>query len=302
MTRYPRTPEACIAKFLADIEKEPLTLKSKQSYSSTVRIITRDLIAGGRNALPYKITEDDVRWLLLESWMRLQIKTRKGYRSVLAKYTTHFGNHVTRSVKIRFPHDMRPNVRRLTNAQAARLWASDMTPFQRIAVHLMMFMGLRRAELLRLKVTDVRDNHILVNGKGGIGGKPRIVPLHRETREIFARWLEARDALIAAAKKRRPNLEVPPDLLVYKAKNHINEYTEDGLDRAVCGKLSLQLGFKFTNHDLRRTFARRLFQSGVKLRTIADLLGHESISETEKYIGTILDDMVSAMENLEYEE
>jgi len=302
VTKYPRTPEACIAKFVADIREELLTPKSIETYSQAVKIVVKNLDEGKRNTLPYKITEDDVLWLLREKWAHLAIKTRKGYRAILTRYTEHFGNNVVRRVKVRFPHDMRPNIRWLSKEQVVRLMELDMTPLQRIVIHFELFMGLRRVECIRLKMSDVHPDNLMVTGKGGIGGKPRTVPFHHDTPAILAKYIEWRQQQIAIYTKRRPAASITDQLIIYRRGGRLSGFSEEGIDTAVSRKLSAAAGFKFSNHDLRRTFGRQLHKMNVELRTIADLLGHESITETEKYIGIIHDDMVDAMKNLNYKE
>lgn len=301
MSRYPQTPETCIEKFVADISKELLTKKSVSTYAATVKIVVNDLVEGHYNALPYKVNEDAVKWLLSVKWVNLTISTRKGYRATLSKFCEHFGNNVVRRVKVRFPHDMRPNIRRLSNEQARSLWEHKMTPLQRLVIMLELYMGLRRAEVLRLTVSSINKGSVTVSGKGGIGGKPRIVPFHKEnTAACIAEYMEYRSALIEHIRKRRPTAPDPGQLIIYRRGNYVYPYTEDGLDRAVSEKLSKEIGFKFSNHDLRRTFARRHFEIGTPKRVIADMLGHETEDETDKYIGIFHDKMVDAQENFSY--
>lgn len=71
------------------------------------------------------------------------------------------------------------------------------------------------------------------------------------------------------------------------------------LDDAVLDPLREKVGFHFCNHDLRRTFGRRLYTAGVKLEVISKFLGHESVAETIKYLGLNLDDMEGGMSLLE---
>lgn len=59
-----------------------------------------------------------------------------------------------------------------------------------------------------------------------------------------------------------------------------------------------RLGFHFANHTLRRTFSRHLFHAEVPVEAISEFLGHESTTETLKYIGVNLDDMDAGMAKL----
>jgi len=311
MSKYPQTAAACIAKFIDDITIDPnkdaigefLTKNTVETYEANIKIVVRHLEESGRETLPHKITEDDIRYLLGVKWVGYAIRTRKTFKAVLSRYCAHFGNPVVKKVKIRFPHDMRPNVRRLNDEQANTLWRHPMNPLQRLVIMLTLFMGLRRTEVLRLKIDCVKYNSptimLMVNGKGGLGGKPRLVPLKPKMIEIINAYIEHRNELIAAVLKKNPNATIPDSLIVYKLSSQIREYGESGLDGAVCEKLSETVGFKFSNHDLRRTLAQKLYRKGAELRTIADILGHETIADTEKYIGIVADKMADAIEDAE---
>jgi hypothetical protein len=54
----------------------------------------------------------------------------------------------------------------------------------------------------------------------------------------------------------------------------------------------------FRWHDLRHTFASRLVQRGVPLYTVQRLLGHQSISMTERYAHLAPDDLLAAVTKL----
>ncbi|HPD08928.1 MAG TPA: site-specific integrase, partial [Methanomassiliicoccales archaeon] len=67
--------------------------------------------------------------------------------------------------------------------------------------------------------------------------------------------------------------------------------------------LSKRIGVKFSNHDLRRTFGRRMFRSGVPIEEISSILGHEEIKTTLKYLGLEHDDLTHAMKKaFEYDQ
>ena len=52
---------------------------------------------------------------------------------------------------------------------------------------------------------------------------------------------------------------------------------------------------RLSSHMCRRTFGRTLWRDGVKVETVAAMLGHESVDQTLKYIGADLYDMSAAM-------
>jgi hypothetical protein len=53
--------------------------------------------------------------------------------------------------------------------------------------------------------------------------------------------------------------------------------------------------FDFSNHTLRRSFGRRQWMLGTPIETIADMLGHESVEMTKRYLGLNLEDQDQPM-------
>lgn len=305
MPRYPKSPHNCRRAFLEGKEGDFPTLATIDFYRETTNVITNALRSDGRDPLPYRITKDDVIWLFGTKWKDHAVSTKIGYKTALTQYTKFFGNNVMDTVRLKFPHDMRPNVDWLTPEQAKILVEYDgFTPLQKFVIYLMLFCGLRRIECIRLTEADILPAHFMVSGKGALGGKPRLVPISPKMRQALNEYLEWRKDVVTKYLKKRPAAVVPDNLLIRRprGKQGIMTYDEDGdgLDKTVVRALRKELGFHFANHTLRRTFARTLYIQGTKLRTIADLLGQESTDVTERYIGLINDAMVDAVECLSY--
>ena len=303
MPRYPVSPDACRDAYLKAKLSDFPTEATTRFYKETINVITNALISGGRNPLPYKITKEDVIWLFGTLWKDREVSTKIGYKCVLNKYTRHFNNPVMDKVKLKFPHDMRPNADWLTPEQSKLLVEYEhFNPLQKVVIYLMMFCGLRRIECIRLTLDQIYPDYLDIRGKGALGGKPRIVPMNAIMRNALDEYLAWREEKVCAFHKRCPSRPIPNNLLIWIHGRHISAYSEkgDGLDRMVVRKVSKALGFPFSNHTLRRTFARTLYMNGKKLRTIANLLGEESEREAEKYIGIIKDDMSEAVECLTY--
>lgn len=253
-----------------------------------------------RPLIPSDIGKDHVTRLLEN--MRsdnLAIATQKNYIIALKQLCEHYDNYVFRKVKIFWPEDTRPTVDWLTPSQARTVLESDLTPLQDAIVSLELLAGLRRIELLRLTVADVHPNYIEVHGKGHIGGKLRSVPLQDRVKRALDRWLEERKFILESC----PDPEyVSNNLFVYRHGRYIYPYSDvkgTGIDRHV--KLVCHsTGIEFSNHTLRRTFARQLWLSGAPLVTISKILGHTSTEQTLKYIGANADDMQSAIAMLQF--
>jgi integrase/recombinase XerC len=136
--------------------------------------------------------------------------------------------------------------------------------------------GLRIAEALGLNVRDattLRTNLALtVVGKGS---KTRIVPVLPAVRAAIEAWLalhpaaKADNALFTGARGKRLDPAVAQKVLrTYRRLAGLPEHA--------------------TPHALRHSFATHLLASGSDLRSIQDLLGHASLSTTQRY--TAVDD------------
>ncbi len=299
MSRRPATPmssvECMIREFKAKSWRAPRTLRFYRDELST---IIRTLERGGRHTFPWDITEEDVKWLLDDYIKRnLTVSTRRGYISALRTWTEYYDNDVVRRMKIRWPADMRPNVDWITQAQAKELLAIPKTPAQDLVVHCELCLGMRRVEILRLRPDSFRGSHVEILGKGSQGGKPRSMPYHRDTDRVVDRYLRYRKALIETVRMQRPSAVVPESLMIWARGSKLHEYgvKGSGIDEML-KPLGEEIGVRFSNHTLRRTFGRTMYRSGVEVATISKMMGHESIDQTLKYIGVDLDDMNSAMQ------
>jgi site-specific recombinase XerD len=148
----------------------------------------------------------------------------------------------------------------------------------RAVFELLYATGIRCAELvgLDLQELDLAGRTIRVLGKGR---KERIVPFGTPAADALDRYLEVRGRGGAA-------------LFVGKAGRRLS-------DRAVRTIMkrrihSLALDQRVTPHTLRHAFATHLLERGADLRSIQELLGHSSLSTTQKYTHVTARQMLDA--------
>ena len=139
----------------------------------------------------------------------------------------------------------------------------------RAFLELMYASGLRISELVGVDVDDIELHARLVKVRGK-GSKERIVPFGSKAEEAIRRWLPKRNA--------------PPDesaLFVNQRGARITARSVRRIfDRYVRGA-ALRAGV--SPHTLRHSFATHLLNAGADLRAIQELLGHASLSTTQKY-------------------
>ena len=151
----------------------------------------------------------------------------------------------------------------------------------RAILELLYGAGLRAGELVALDLGDISLNEGLVRVVGK-GRKERIVPFGRRAVEAIESYLQARGNLIQA---RKPQAKETSGLseavfLNFRGARLTSRSVGNLVDRYVeC--LSQKL--KVHPHTLRHTFATHMLGAGADLRAIQELLGHESLSTTQKY-------------------
>jgi len=144
----------------------------------------------------------------------------------------------------------------------------------RALLELLYGAGLRVGEAVALDVRDVdllaREVRVL-----GKGRKERVIPLPQAARQALGAWLESRRApgyqteplfpsLAPKARRRRMNVRTVQRILGRRA-------------------VSAGVADRVHPHRLRHSYATHLLDMGADLRSIQELLGHTSLSTTQRY-------------------
>jgi integrase/recombinase XerC len=133
--------------------------------------------------------------------------------------------------------------------------------------------GLRSEEALGLNLDDIdlKSQIVRVMGKGG---KERDIPFGGMTKATLGKYLTKRDSLIPKGVHEKA-------LFLTKSGKR---YDSRSLRRLV-KKIQLSTGInkQFSPHSFRHSFATHLLGAGADLRTVQELLGHESLSTTQRY-------------------
>ena len=145
--------------------------------------------------------------------------------------------------------------------------------------------GLRLSELAGLNVTDLDFNQALVKVRGK-GRKERIVPIGGPALKAIQEYLAKTGA---ARKKADADIFKNPLFLNVRGARITGRSIARIVDEAT--KKS-GIGRKISPHALRHTFATHLLNAGADLRSIQELLGHESLSTTQKYTAVNINRMM----------
>jgi integrase/recombinase XerD len=140
-------------------------------------------------------------------------------------------------------------------------------------LELMYSSGLRVSELINVKIHDIDISNCIIRVMGK-GSKERIIPLGDYAIKYVEIYLkDYRKKLV----KKKQN-----DYLFLN--NHGTSMTRQGFFK-ILKQLAKQKNIKkeFSPHTLRHSFATHLLNGGADLRSIQEMLGHESISTTQIY-------------------
>lgn len=128
----------------------------------------------------------------------------------------------------------------------------------------LIYTGLRRSELLALRIEDIKENVIIIEGKGK---KVRKIPIADKLKEVLNNHIGRRKQGLVFKSPRSNRKGLSASTLL----NYIKEIGDEALGRDI------------SVHTLRHTTATMLYENGADLHSIANVLGHESIATTQIY-------------------
>jgi len=150
----------------------------------------------------------------------------------------------------------------------------------RAILELLYAAGLRVSELVGLDWPDV-DLKARVLRVMGKGSKERMVPFGRPAGEALRRWLEVWESARKAPRQAPENADDGEPVFLDTTGSRLGvRSVRRVIDRWV-DAAAVARGVH--PHTLRHTFATHLLENGADLRAIQELLGHSSLSTTQKY-------------------
>jgi len=134
--------------------------------------------------------------------------------------------------------------------------------------------GFRVSELCGLDMSsvDMKQGLVRVLGKGS---KERLCPIHAAVLASLRNWLRHRQALLSKRKKSTSAL------FLNNRGGRLSVRSVHRLLQAYFLRLGLHAGL--SPHSLRHTYATHLLAGGADIRVIQELLGHASLSTTQRY-------------------
>jgi integrase/recombinase XerC len=156
-------------------------------------------------------------------------------------------------------------------------------PRDRALLEMLYAAGLRVSELTGLDLVDIEQTERVLRVRGK-GNKERIVPYGSKAQEALDNYWPLREQLLlqkSGARGGRPGgSRIEAVFLNYAGRR----LTQRSVGRIVKKYVRLvNVNWDLHPHSLRHAFATHLLADGADLRAIQELLGHQSLSTTQKY-------------------
>lgn len=162
-----------------------------------------------------------------------------------------------------------------------------------LIIRLLYQTGLRRAELSKVRLSDVDRDEREINVQSDKSWISRVVPYQPSLDFLFSQWLEG------GYRSAEPTADTSPYLFPSKKGEKITPKTVGRVVKRAAENAGLQTvmyvdaggreRFKITAHTLRHTFARGALDPDVgsgqiNLRDLQQLMGHKRLATTERYL------------------
>jgi len=260
----PEGYRACPEEFLQKLELKKYAINTAKTY---INLFER-FINHYKDKELFHIDENDIRLYLQlliqqersDSYVNQMINSIKFYYEVVLEMPNRFYS-IERPIK----KETLPKVISLEEVQSIIKNTNNIK--HKCVVSLLYSAGLRRGELLNLKLEDIDSQRMVITIKNGKGNKDRQTILSesvlKDLRIYYIAW--------------------KPKEYLFEGVNG-GQYTATSILNII-KKAAKKAGIKknITPHMLRHSFATHLLESGTDLRYIQVLLGHNSTRTTEVY-------------------
>ena len=258
--------ERAISFFRKYLETRRYSKRTVRAYVEAIRTLLEYF--GGREAA--SITRDDI--ILFNEGFILKHGYSWSYQNQIISSVKLFYHAVMRRDYGEMDVDRPRKGRELPDiflvSEVEKLLGSVRNLKHKAALALIYACGLRRSELIGLKIADIDSKRKMLKVRAGKGNRDRLVPLPERMILLLRTYYKVYRPAVWLFEGLTPGLP----------------YSETSLREAF--KLAMKnagITKKLTLHSLRHSYATHLLENGVDLRYIQVLLGHKSSKTTEIY-------------------
>jgi len=141
---------------------------------------------------------------------------------------------------------------------------------------------MRLTEVITLRAEQIREDSILVHGKGN---KERLVPVSPYLAKSLMQYQMVREAYFEGKL---------PERYLFVSRSG-KKLTHEGIAKfmkVAATEVGVNGSIRVSPHTCRHTFAHLQLRNGLDIYSLSRVMGHESISITQRYLEGIKDDQV----------
>lgn len=210
--------------------------------------------------ISYLVEENQINW-----------RTQKMYTAGLRYFWAEVRLEPDFAQLIPYPKEKPSLPSLLSRADLTKLFNACRNPKHRVLFRLLYSSGLRRCEVLSLKIRDVdtADGKCRLRINKGKGGKDRYVPLSHAVRDELRQYYKS---------------ALPVDYL-FNGRIKGEAMSESAIRHAFNAALTKsKLPASTTLHTLRHSFATHAIEHGMHIKQLQQVLGHSSVNTTMIYL------------------
>ena len=257
-------------RMIDDMTMRRLGAKTQTSYIRHVRELGEYL-----GCSRHKATAEDLRQYqlhLVNNGMSTgSINARLSGLRFFFEVTLDDANRLKRIKRVNQPRKL-PEI--LSVEEVTRLIDAAESLKYKAALSISYGAGLRAAEVVNLRISDIDSERMIIRIEQGKGAKDRHGMLSPALLPILRQWY----------RFGRSQNRLMPGGWLFPGQNPINHLSTRQLNRAFHAALDdANIDKKVSLHSLRHSFATHLLESGVDIRVIQVLLGHKKLTTTARY-------------------
>lgn len=264
---------ARVEEWLTDLERHGRKQRTIEGYRHCMKRCLRTLDEAGLPTDPESIGEVEV--FHIKDSLGIKEDTVKHYLMILGYWLEWAtGRNAVKEAKILWnPAEVR---RLFITSDELRILLANASTRERLILLLGSRMGLRREEIIKIRMTDIRDGRLTIHGKGhGPQGKVVNRKIPQPVMDAIDDWMEERNRIAQTMDDESDGALI----VAYGHKGSMSRMSTGYLSHLI-RDLGVFCGIEVTTHSLRRFFATNLREHGMELDDVKVMLRHENVNTT----------------------